>query len=40
MFICQFFKENPNSEVTSVTKVMSRVQENNENGNPRDQGRE
>ena len=27
-------------EVTSVTKVMSRVQVNNEDGNPRDQDRE
>ena len=39
MFICQFFNGNPNFEVTSVTKVMSRVQVNNEDGNPRDQDR-
>ena len=38
MFICQFFYGNPNFEVISVTKVMLRVQVNNENGNPRDQG--
>ena len=40
MFICQFFNGNPNFEVTSVTKAISRVQGNNENGNPRDQDRE
>ena len=40
MFICQFFNGNPNFEVTSVTKVMSRVQVNNGDGNPRDQDRE
>ena len=40
MFICQFFNGNPNFEVTSVTKVIKRVQVNNENGNPRDQDRE
>ena len=40
MFIYQFFNGNPNFEVTSVTKVMSRVQVNNEDGNPRDQDRE
>ena len=34
------FQRKSKFEVTSVTKVMSRVQENNENGNPRDQGRE
>ena len=31
-------QKNPNPEVTSVTKVMLRVQVNNENSNPRDQG--
>ena len=40
MFICKFFIGNPNFEVTRVTKVMSSVQVNNENGNPRDQDRE
>ena len=40
MFICQFFNENPNSVATRLTKAISRVQENNENGNPRDQDRE
>ena len=33
MFICQFFNGSPNFEVTSVTKVMSRVQVNNESRN-------
>ena len=40
MFICQFFNQNPNLEFTSVTKVMSRVQVNHENDNPRDLDRE
>ena len=40
MFLCQFFNENPDFGVTSLTKVMSRVKVNNENGNPRDQDRE
>ena len=38
MFICQFFNGNPNFEVTSVTQLMSRVQVNHENNNPRGQG--
>ena len=33
MFICQFFNKNTNFEATSV---MSRVQVNHENNNPRD----
>ena len=40
MFIGYFFKENPNSKVSRVTKAISRVQGNNENGNSRDQDRE
>ena len=36
MFIGYFFKGNPNSEVSRVIKAISRVQVNNENGNPRD----
>ena len=40
MFICQFFNQNPNFEFSNVTKVMSRVQVNNENGNQRDHNRE
>ena len=40
MFIGYIFKENPNSKVSSVTKAISRVQGNNENGNSRDQDRE
>ena len=37
MFIGYFFKGNPNSEVSSVTKAISRVQGNNKNSNLRDQ---
>ena len=40
MFICQFFNGNPNFVVTRLTKAISRVQGNNENGNPRDKDRE
>ena len=40
MFIGYFFKGNPNSEVSRVTKAISRVQGNNKNSNPRDQDRE
>ena len=40
MFIGQFFKQNPNFGVKRLTKAISRVQVNNENGNPRDQDRE
>ena len=40
MFIGYFFKGNPNSEVSRVTKAISRVQGNSENGNSRDQDRE
>ena len=36
MFIGQFFKQNPNFGVKRLTKAISRVQVNNENGNPRD----
>ena len=39
-FIGYFFKGNPNSEVSRVTKAISRVQGNNKNSNPRDQDRE
>ena len=37
MFIGYFFKGNPNSEVSRVTKAISRVQGNNKNSNSRDQ---
>ena len=40
MFICQFLNGNPNFEVTRVTQVKSRVQVNNENGNPKNLDRE
>ena len=40
MFIGQFFKQNPNLGIKRLTKVISRVQVINENGNPRDQDRE
>ena len=40
MFIWNFLNGNPNFMVTLVTKVMLRVQVNNENGNPRDQDRD
>ena len=40
MFIGYFFKGNPNSEVSRVTKAISRVQGNDKNSNPRDQDRE
>ena len=40
MFIGYFFKENPNSKVSRVTKAISRVQGNNEDGNPKDKDRE
>ena len=40
MFRCQFFDGNPNLEVSRLTKAMSRVQVNDENGNLRDQDRE
>ena len=36
MFTGQFFKQNPNFGVKRLTKAISRVQVNNENGNPRD----
>ena len=40
MFIGYFFKGNPDSEVSRVTKAISRVQGNDKNSNPRDQDRE
>ena len=40
MFLCQFFKGNANFDVTETPMVISRVQVNNENGNPRDQHKE
>ena len=40
MFICQSFNGNRILEVSRLTKAMSRVQVNDENGNPRDQDRE
>ena len=40
MFICQFFNQNLNFKFSNVTKVMSRVKVNTENGNQSDHNRE
>ena len=40
MSIGYFFKGNPNSEVSRVTKAISRVQGNNKNSNSRDQDKD